>query len=78
MKDHCIENLRQSLICHPDTSFTTFVWTHTDPKPVLDVRRFERQCADWEYFVSGLENRVVSYEEVDRLRNPHIFNEGEE
>lgn len=70
--DHCIEQLRQAVMCSPDTSFTTFVWTHSDPKPVLDVRRFERQCVDWDYFMEGVKPRVVSYEEVDELVNPHL------
>jgi hypothetical protein len=59
-------------MCTPDTSFTTFVWTHSDPKPVLDVRRFERQCVDWDYFMEGVKPRVVSFEEVDELVNPFL------
>jgi hypothetical protein len=59
-------------MCTPDTSFTTFVWTHSDSKPVLDVRRFERQCVDWDYFMEGVKPRVVSFEEVDELVNPFL------
>lgn len=68
--DHCIEYLRQALMCYPDTSFTTFMWTHSDPKPVLDVEPYERKCVDWEYFMQGITSKVVSFEEVDELRNP--------
>jgi hypothetical protein len=74
--DHCIEQLRQAVMCTPDTSFTTFVWTHSDPKPVLDVRRFERQCVDWDYFMEGVKPRVVSFEEVDELVNPFLNSTG--
>ncbi|PVH96579.1 hypothetical protein DM02DRAFT_534899 [Periconia macrospinosa] len=70
--NHCIEQLRQAVMCQPDTSFTTFVWTHSDPKPVLDVRRFERKCVDWSYFMEGVSSRVVSFEEVDELVNPYF------
>ncbi|KAH3999716.1 hypothetical protein HBH98_085850 [Parastagonospora nodorum] len=70
--NHCIEQLRQAVMCNPDTSFTTFVWTHSDPKPVLDVRSFERQCLDWGYFMEGVKPRVMSYEEVDELTNPYL------
>jgi len=69
--DHCIEQLRQALMCQPDTSFTTFVWTHSDPKPVLDVRTFEKQCVDWDFFMERVGPRVVSFEEVDELVNPY-------
>ena len=65
--------LRQSLMCNPDTSLTTFTWSHTQAKPVLDVRRFERQCVDWEAFMDSVTPRVVSKEEVERLVNP-LFN----
>ncbi|OCL07609.1 hypothetical protein AOQ84DRAFT_294757, partial [Glonium stellatum] len=76
-QDHCIEMLRQAVMCNPDTSFTTFVWTHSDPKPVLDVRRFERQCVDWEYFMERVTPRVVTYEEVDELENPMLNSTGQ-
>jgi hypothetical protein len=39
---------------------------------VLDVRRFERQCVDWNYFMDGVKPRVVSFEEVDELVNPFL------
>lgn len=70
--DHSIELLRQYVMCNPDTSFTTFVWTHSDPKPVLDPRQFERKCADWDHFLGDLKLRIVSYEEVNKLRNPKL------
>ena len=66
--------LRQSLMCSPDTSLTTFTWSHSQLKPVLDVRRFERQCVDWEAFMDSILPRVVSKEEVEALVNP-LLNE---
>jgi hypothetical protein len=57
-------------MCNPDTSLTTLVWTATDPKPVLDVKQFERRCVDWEYFMESITPRVVPFEEIDSLVNP--------
>ena len=62
--------LRQSLMCDPNTFLTTFTWSHSQTKPVLDVRRFERQCVDWEAFMDSLLPRVVSKEEVEGMVNP--------
>lgn len=68
--DHCLEMLRQSVMCVPDTSLTTFTWTSSQKKPVLDIRRLERQCIDWEVFMASVITRVVDKEEVERLTNP--------
>ncbi|KAF2176823.1 hypothetical protein K469DRAFT_605635, partial [Zopfia rhizophila CBS 207.26] len=70
--NHCIEYLRQAVMCNPDASLTTLVWTETDPRPVLDVKQFERKCVDWEYFMESITSRVVPFEEVDRLVNPRL------
>lgn len=71
--DHCIEYLRQAVMCNPDTSLTTLVWTDNDPRPVLDVKPFKRKCVDWEYFMESIIPRVVSFEEVDGLINPRMI-----
>lgn len=70
--DHCIEYLRQAVMCNPDTSLTTLVWTDNDPKPVLDVKPFERVCVDWELFMESVIPRVVPFDEVDSLVNPKL------
>ena len=70
--DHCIELLRQSVMCNPDTTLTTFSWSHTKPKPVLNIGSFERQCVDWEAFMAGILPRVVDSDEVDALVNPNL------
>jgi hypothetical protein len=59
-------------MCNPDTSLTTLVWTDIDPKPVLDVKPFERVCVDWELFMESVIPRVVPFDEVDSLVNPKL------
>lgn len=68
--DHCLEVLRQTLMCNPDTSLTTFFWSHSDKKPILNEGRFERQCVDWEAFMSSVLPRVIRKEELEGLINP--------
>lgn len=68
--DHCLEMLRQVLMCRPDTSLTTFVWVNSQDKPILNIDPFERECVDWEVLIDSVKDRVVSLEEVEALKNP--------
>ncbi|QKX64647.1 uncharacterized protein TRUGW13939_11823 [Talaromyces rugulosus] len=45
--DHCIDNLRQNLMCKGDVSLVTFSWVDNDraPKPNFEV---EHECVNWE------------------------------
>ncbi|TEY33008.1 hypothetical protein BOTCAL_0699g00050 [Botryotinia calthae] len=72
--DHCLEMLRQVLMCRPDTSLTTFMWVNSQDKPILNIDPFERECVDWELLIDSVKERVVSLEEVEALRNPlHVL-----
>ena len=70
--DHCVELLRQSVMCNPDTTLTTFSWSAHKPRPVLNIGGFERRCVDWEAFMGSVLHRVVSSGEVDGLVNPNL------
>ncbi|KAM0802501.1 hypothetical protein BDR22DRAFT_887289 [Usnea florida] len=45
--DHCIENLRQNLMCKADVSLETFDWVDNNraPQPHFDI---EHECKNWE------------------------------
>lgn len=45
--DHCIENLRQNLMCKADVSLLTFDWIDNNraPQPHFDI---EHECKNWE------------------------------
>ncbi|KAF2468994.1 uncharacterized protein BDR25DRAFT_50259 [Lindgomyces ingoldianus] len=69
--DHCLDTLRNAAMCHSDTeSLTTFVWELGREKPLLSPQRPFHRCVDWEGFVESIVDRVVSEEEMGRLRNP--------
>ncbi|KAM3073015.1 hypothetical protein ACMFMG_008733 [Clarireedia jacksonii] len=68
--DHCLEMLRQVLMCRPDTSLTTFLWVNSQDKPILNIEPFERECVDWDVMIDSVKDRVVSLEEVEGLVNP--------
>ncbi|BCS12323.1 hypothetical protein ALUC_50369A [Aspergillus luchuensis] len=45
--EHCIDNLRQNIMCKADVSLLTFTWDPTDraPKPNFVI---EHECANWD------------------------------
>ena len=70
--DHCIEMLRASALCHGDGSLTTFRWSKNSPKPMLDLKRPSHTCVNWEVITRSVEERVVTEEEMDKMRNPNM------
>ncbi|PVH94787.1 hypothetical protein DM02DRAFT_538705, partial [Periconia macrospinosa] len=67
---HCIELLRQEAMCQPDTSLTSFLWHPTTNLPMFNVSESTHTCADWDAFMETTKSRVVSEEEMKRLKNP--------
>ncbi|KAH7385376.1 hypothetical protein DE146DRAFT_666940 [Phaeosphaeria sp. MPI-PUGE-AT-0046c] len=70
--DHCIEMLRQSAMCHGDGSLTTFKWSPKSEKPMLDLTRPSHKCVNWAVLTESLQDRTVSQEEMNRMRNPEF------
>jgi len=68
--DHCLELLRQVVMCRPDTSLTTFLWVNSQDKPILNIDSFEHQCVDWDAMVASLKDRIVPLAEIEALKNP--------
>ncbi|KAI0388941.1 hypothetical protein F5Y17DRAFT_166154 [Xylariaceae sp. FL0594] len=68
--DHCLDQLRNILMCRADTTLTTFRWTVDQRRPMLNTRPVERQCVDWELLMGSLKHRVVEGDEMGRMRNP--------
>ncbi|KAH8676549.1 hypothetical protein BGZ60DRAFT_402830 [Tricladium varicosporioides] len=67
--DHCLEMLRASAMCHADRSLTTFKWTKHQ-KPMLDTKRPPHICVNWDSLISSINDRLVSDDELARIRNP--------
>ena len=60
--DHCIETLRQNIICHSDPTLTTFKWLprHNDDPPHLTAEAKGRhQCVDWRRQLAWVRERAV-------------------
>jgi len=67
---HCIELLRQVVMCRPDTSLTTFIWHPSTNLPMFNVSESTHTCVDWDAFMHTTNSRVIGEDEMKRLNNP--------
>ena len=70
--DHCFEMLRQSAVCHADTSLTTFKWDDQKTRPMFNASNSIHTCIDWDVLMKSAAGRVVEEDEILRLKNPII------
>ena len=57
-------------MCHGDVSLTSFAWNETKAKPMFDARESWHRCVDFDALVASVRGRLVSVEEIGRLKNP--------
>lgn len=66
--DHCIDQLREAVMCHGDVrSLTTFTWKEGYSRPLLSPERPVHRCMDWGMLVDNLRKRVVGDAEMETL-----------
>lgn len=70
--DHCFEMLRQSAVCHADTSLTTFKWHPQKTRPMFNASESIHRCINWEMLMDSAASRMVQEDEILRLENPLI------
>ena len=68
--DHCIELLRQSVMCVPDKALMGFHWEEDTSRPVLNMKGPEHQCGDWDAYVRSVRERSVDSVEMKELSRP--------
>lgn len=62
--DHCLESLRQAVMCSADVSVYTLKWTpHSRYKPSVEVPQ-PRACVDWEALHEWMSGRAASLDDV--------------
>ncbi|CCM06373.1 uncharacterized protein FIBRA_08631 [Fibroporia radiculosa] len=59
--DHCLEMLRQNLMCHADIVLITYDWVAGIPKPFPDFNTFH-QCRNF--------TKIQEWEHTNRVRVP--------
>lgn len=57
-KDHCVENLRQRLMCNPDLNIYGNYWVSRHSKPWTNLYT-EHRCVNWDAFYDWAETNIV-------------------
>lgn len=61
---HCIDSLRRTILCHPDTSVLTLTWDNTiTGKPGIAADKLST-CVDWDNLHSWMKERAASQAEM--------------
>jgi hypothetical protein len=67
--DHCIDVLRQAILCHADPSLFTLQWSEKNAAPRADFSH-EHQCVDWDVLNSWAAERRVPAAKMKHLEHP--------
>ncbi|KAI0897595.1 hypothetical protein F4806DRAFT_407258 [Annulohypoxylon nitens] len=70
--DHCLDLIRQALMCRADTSLMTFRWEADRREPMLKLESPEHVCVDWKDLMGKVESRRVSDADMAMLTNPNL------
>lgn len=70
-KDHCVDDIRQALMCHADTSILTYTWRANwrRPWPKFSV---DHTCVDWNTLDSWAADRSFSAFDQISLVHPNL------
>ncbi|KAI8953228.1 hypothetical protein F4801DRAFT_598253 [Xylaria longipes] len=68
---HCIDDIRQSLMCNPDISIHTYVWIpgYRKPWPNFDV---EHECVNWDTLNGWAQEHSFDLFEPNLLIHPEL------
>lgn len=70
-KDHCIELIRQVLMCHGDISVVTYDWLPDDPVP-MPRWEMEHECVNWDKLDSWMYERRISMSAENMIVHPDL------
>ena len=71
--DHCIDVLRQAILCHADVSLFTLQWSQAEPMPRADFSN-EHDCVNWDVLNAWAADRTIPQDKMKSLRHP-LFGE---
>ena len=69
--EHCIELLRQGVMCRGDPTLITFHWGHTVKLPQPDFT-LQHKCVDWDNLMEWAAERAINVFEEDMLVHPTL------
>ncbi|KZZ98821.1 hypothetical protein AAL_02372 [Moelleriella libera RCEF 2490] len=67
--EHCVDYIRQSLMCHYDTALVTYDWVgqHQNPTPNANAMH---KCVDWGAVQAWLQDRAIEMPEGFEWKQP--------
>ncbi|PYH44305.1 oxidase ustYa family protein [Aspergillus saccharolyticus JOP 1030-1] len=69
--DHCLEILRQSVMCHADISMITMTWEPTSKYPAADFQNVH-ECKNWDVLYEWQKQRSVDMMKPGFLVHPYL------
>ncbi|MCJ1257580.1 hypothetical protein MMC24_005406 [Lignoscripta atroalba] len=69
LKDHCLDNLRQYVMCHADISIMTFSWlpNFQRPWPDFDVTH---ECRNWDVVNEWAKGHSIDFFDEKVIKHP--------
>lgn len=65
MPDHCLEVLRQGIMCNADIAINTYTWG--TPYEIKGNRDWPRKCTNWDRVAAWADERRVTFEGAEKF-----------
>ncbi|GES64619.1 hypothetical protein ATEIFO6365_0009010800 [Aspergillus terreus] len=72
-KDHCVEVLRQSLMCSPDLNIYSYHWIGHRKFPYAELHTPHQKCIDWDAFYSWQRAQAVASPALEKPDGAEIL-----
>lgn len=69
--DHCVEMLRQVIMCKADTSLMSFEWRPDTQMPFPSFQ-IEHECRNWDSLVEWSRERSLDINDLSLLVHPTL------
>ncbi|KAI1108878.1 hypothetical protein F5Y14DRAFT_458896 [Nemania sp. NC0429] len=70
--DHCIDDIRQALMCHADTSIVTFDWRGPNWRRPWPNFNIDHTCVDWDALVDWTATRSFNIFDQHSIVHPQL------
>lgn len=67
--EHCVDYLRQAIMCNFDPGIIPYYWVRKHNQPTPDGNTFHK-CVNWDHLQDWLKNRAVEMPEGFEWRQP--------
>ncbi|KAK0609935.1 hypothetical protein B0T17DRAFT_629454 [Bombardia bombarda] len=72
-RNHCLEVLRQGIMCNADVSVNTFFWEN--PRKIKGDRSGPRKCTNWDRLQAWADERTVQYDDINQFLATLVYDD---